>query len=331
MAELNYNALTALTKKKYIPQLIDNFFKSNPFLAWLKERQESYDGGYKIVEPLIYGNVDGIKSYKLYDTVTYDTAIPISAAEFEPKNIVAPIIISKDEELMNAGENQVLQMLQSKVKIVEETLKATVTSQLYGDGTGNGGKDLTGLGAAIADTGIYGGINRAEQAWWKAHVFSNNPASAGTAGALQTNNMVRTLLSISDGNDQPDLLLCGIATWFEYYKAVKGQIQITTTLGKKMADYGFQTLEFMGKPIIADPNCPEGKIFFLNSKYMKFRVHKQANFAVTPFRADDARIAKKQEILLTGNLTINNCRRFAVLQDIEYTATGTMENIPSAD
>lgn len=45
---LNYNALEALTKKKYIPKLIDNFFISNPFLVYLKERQQTFDGGYKI-------------------------------------------------------------------------------------------------------------------------------------------------------------------------------------------------------------------------------------------------------------------------------------------
>lgn len=317
---LNYDALTALTEKKYIPKLIDNFFISNPLLVYLKERQEQFPGGHKIVEPLIYGNIQGIRSYSLYDTIAYDTDIPISAAEFTPKNIVAPIIISKDEELQNAGETQVLSLLQSKIKIVEETLKSTVTAQLYGDGTGNNGKDITGLGAAIATTGTYGGIDRSVHTWWKAKVSTNNTSTPGTATTLSLDNMTRMFLSLSDGNDQPDLLLCGLATWFEYYKQVEGKVQINTTMGRKMADYGFQTLEFMGKPIIADPNAPEGEISFLNSKYLKWRVHKDANFKVTPFRNDDTRLAKKQEILLTGNLTLNNSRKFGKLVDISYTA-----------
>ena len=317
---LNYDALSALTEKKYIPKLIDNFFRSNPFLVYLKERQKTFPGGHKIVEPLIYGNVEGVRSYSLYDTISYDTNIPISAAEFEPKNLVAPIIISKDEELRNAGETQVLQLLESKIQIVEETLKAAVTSQLYSNGTGNGGRDLTGLSAAISDSDIYGGIDRATNAWWRARVISNHATTPGTPAVLSLERMVRTFLGVSDGNDQPDMLLCGLATWFEYYRAVEGRVQIQTTMGKKMADYGFQTLEFMGKPIIADPNCPEGRIFFLNSKYINWRVHKNANFAVTKFRPDDTRLAKKQEILLTGNLTVNNCRRLAVLQDISFTA-----------
>lgn len=317
---LNYDALTALTQKKYVPKIIDNFFESNPLLVYLKDRQKTFPGGHRIVEPLIYGNIEGVKSYSMYDTITYDTNIPISAAEFQPKNVVAPIIISKDEELQNAGETQVLQLLKSKIQIVEETLKSSVTSMLYGDGTGNGGKDITGLGAAVATTGVYGGIDRDTYAWWRAKVSTNNPTTPGTAATLDLNNMMRLFLALSDGNDQPDLILCGMATWHEYFKMVESKVQINTTMGKKMADYGFQTLEFMGKPIMADPNCPEGIMYFLNTKYLNWRVHKDANFKVTPFHTDDTRLAKKQEILLTGNLTINNCRKFGKLVDISYTA-----------
>ena len=317
---LNYDALTALTQKKYVPKIIDNFFESNPLLVYLKDRQKTFPGGHKIVEPLIYGNIEGVKSYSMYDTITYDTNIPISAAEFQPKNVVAPIIISKDEELQNAGETQVLQLLKSKIQIVEETLKSSVTSMLYGDGTGNGGKDITGLGAAIATTGVYGGIDRDTYSWWQAKVASNHATTPGTAATLDLGKMMRMFLALSDGNDQPDLILCGMATWHEYFKLVESKVTINTTMGKKMADYGFQTLEFMGKPVIADPNCPEGIMYFLNTKYLNWRVHKDANFKVTPFHTDDTRLAKKQEILLTGNMTINNCRKFGKLVDISYTA-----------
>src|SRR5574344_2196979 len=120
---LNYDALTALTQKKYVPKIIDNFFKSNPLLVYLKQHQETFPGGHKIVEPLVYRNIKGVTSYTMYDSTAYDTEIPITAAEFAPKNVVAPIIFSKDEELQNAGETQILSMLKAKIDIVEKTLK----------------------------------------------------------------------------------------------------------------------------------------------------------------------------------------------------------------
>lgn len=42
---LNYAALEALTKKKYIPKLIDEFFTSTPLLTKLRDKAEGYDGG----------------------------------------------------------------------------------------------------------------------------------------------------------------------------------------------------------------------------------------------------------------------------------------------
>ena len=316
---LNYDAISALTEKKYIPKLRDNFFKSNPFLVYLKEREETFPGGHKIVEPLIYGDLAGVTSYSLYDQVAYDTSIPISAAEYVPKNIVAPFIISKDEELQNSGETQVLQLVSSKMQILEKTLKSTITKQLYEDGTGNGGKDITGLAAAIAATGKYGGIDRDIYTWWQSKIVSNS-GTPGTPATLAMGKMMTLFLALSDGNDQPDLFLCGTSTWYEYYKQVEAKVTINTELGKKLANYGFQTLEFMGKPFVADPSCPEGIMYFLNSKYIKWRPHKQANFKTTPFRPDDSRIAQKQEILLTTNITVSNCRKFGKLTDISYTA-----------
>lgn len=316
---LNYDALTALTRERYIPEMVDNIFKSNPLLTRLKKVKKTFDGGYKIIEPLVYGEISGIKSYSMYDKLEYDTNIPVSAAEFVPKNVVAPIIISKEEELLNSGESQVLSMLKAKVDIVQESLKKQLTSMLYLDGSGNSGKDLTGLAAAIADSGTYGGIDRGTYNWWKAKIASNS-GTPGTPADLAIGNMIRMFLSLSDGDDQPTMLLCGMATWYEYYKAVEAKAQLTTALGKEMANYGFQTLEFMGKPVVADPNCPEGIMYFINEKYLKWRVHSKADFASTDWRPDDTRLAKKQEILLTGNLTLNNSRKFGKLVDIKYTA-----------
>ena len=96
---------------------------------YLKKREQTFPGGYKIVEPLIYGNISGVTSYSLYDQVYTTPVFPSVQPNLYLKH-QAPIIISKDEELQNSGETQVLQLLKSKIQIVEETLKATVTSAL---------------------------------------------------------------------------------------------------------------------------------------------------------------------------------------------------------
>lgn len=316
---LNYDAMNALTRKKYIPQLVDNIFASNPLLAYLKDRQKAYDGGTKIVQPLIYGEISNVGSYSGYDAITYDTAIPITAAEFSPKNLVAPIIISLEEERTNSGESAVLDLLESKIKIVEQTLNKQFSAQLWGNGTGNAAKDLDGFGAVFGAANTYGGIDRSTYAWWKPIIKTG---SAGAKRPLTEALMVQTFLEASDGDDTPDVIFTDMAGWLQYYQLVKGRITIYTQDVKKALNLGFQTLEFMGKPVIMDktmvaPAVDKCNFYFLNTKYLNLRYHPQANFTSTKWRPDDSRLAKKQEILWSGNLTCSNCRREALLTDID--------------
>lgn len=317
---LNYNAITALTRKKYVPKLVDNIFESTPLLAYLKRNKEVKAMGHKYVQPLMYANLSGVDSYEYYDTITYDTNIPITAAEYTVKNIVAAFIISKHEERENSGDVRVLELVKSKMDVLEESLKEELATQLYSDGTGNSSKDLDGLEAAIADTGTFGGIDCGTYTWWKSKIYTNNPGSAGTAATLDLDNVWRVALAMSSGKDFPDAIFCGLATWHEMYKAIEEKVTLNTNLGKTMANYGFQTLEFRGIPVIGDTYCTEGEMWFLNKKYLKLIIQKGANFASTKFRPDDTRLAQKSEILVSAALAVSNRRRLAKLEDIDYTA-----------
>ena len=312
---LNYTALTALTRKKYIPKLIDSIFDSTPLLAFLKDKQEMYSGGYKIFQPLIYDDIAGIKSYSNYDLMEYDTTIPITAAEFEPKNIAATCIISKDEEFKNSGEDQILSLLSSKMKIVEASLKKAMTTQLLGDGTGNSSKDITGLDALFSATNVYGGISRTDYSWWRPQQDTN-----GSNRTLTEKLMLDAFLSATDGNDKPTMILTSLEGWKQYYLLMKSRVTIMTNGVRKAMNLGFQTLEFQGVPVMYDlalDGSTEVKFYFLNMNYLALKTHNKANFTPTKWRPDDSRLAMKQEILWTGNLVCSNCRRMASLEDID--------------
>lgn len=314
---LNYAAIDALTRKKHIPELIDTFFNSTPLLRKLRDRQETYDGGPKIVQPLIYGELSHGKSYTFYDTLQYDQNTPITAAEFDPKNLVQPFIISRDEERRNSGsDTQVLSLLDSKFKIARRTLVKMFATQLFSDGTGNSGKNLTGLAIAVSDSGTYGGIARTDYAWWKSRVDANS----GTARALTLDMMLKMFINISEGEDQPNLIVCDPKTWAVYHTLVQGKVTMNTEEVQTMASWGFNTLEFRGKPVVEDPYCPAGTMFFLNLRYLQLRVDSGTNFYVTKSRQADNMIAFKKEILWSGNLTCSNCKRQGVIKDIDVTA-----------
>ena len=52
---LNYDSLSALTKDKFLPILIDNIFNSNVLTLKLLKDAEKLDGGKKIITPIEYG------------------------------------------------------------------------------------------------------------------------------------------------------------------------------------------------------------------------------------------------------------------------------------
>ena len=311
---LNYDAIAALTEKKYIPELVDNFFKSHALLVLLKERAYKPFTGLKIVEPLIYGELSGVTSYDAYDPVTYDQNTPITAAEYDWKHLVAPIIWPKTDEIKNNGSDvQVKDAIQAKVQIAEESLKKAFATQIYGDGTGNSGKNITGLGATIATTGTYGGIDRATYTWWQAKVYANG----GTARPLTTRLMRKMFLELSDGPDQPDLIITTDALWNRYAEIAEGKLTLSNQNSRKLADLGFQVLEFMGVPVVNDKDCPAGTMYYLNLKYLKLRYSPIANFSTTRIHQADNMVAFKQEILWSGNLTCSNCSRQGKILDLD--------------
>lgn len=317
---LNYDAITALARKKYIPNLTDNFFKSHALLALMMkgDRYKPFDG-HTIVEPLIYGELSGVKSYRGYDTVAYDQNIPITAAEYPIKHLVAPVSIaeSEDIETTGSGDIAVKNLMESKFQIAEKSLKKQFATQLRGDGTGNTGKDITGLGATIATTGTYGGIDRATYTWWKAVVHSNS----GQARPLLTRLMRKLFIALSDGPDHPDIILTTDPLWNRLAEIMEGKIRITTKDSAYLADLGFQVIEFMGVPVVNDKEATASTMEMLNTKYLKLRYSPAANFRPTKWRRAPGTqfIGQMQEILWSGNITCSNAMMQGKLTDLDET------------
>ena len=77
--------------------------------------------------------------------------------------MVVPVILSMQEILNNRGENQEIAVFNAYIKAAEKAIEDAFDAALFGDGTGGGGKAITGLGAAIpivTNANTYGGIDR---------------------------------------------------------------------------------------------------------------------------------------------------------------------------
>ena len=101
------------------------------------------------------------------------------------------------EILNNQGENQLMDVYDSYISAAERALEDAMDAALYGDGTANGGKQLTGLATAIpiiTNTGVYGGIDRATATHLAHHDLRR--AHASSAGQTQVNSTtIRPMLN----------------------------------------------------------------------------------------------------------------------------------------
>jgi hypothetical protein len=228
--------------------------------------------------------------YSGYDQLLNPAIDLFNDAFFEPKMVVVPIILSMQEILNNQGENQLMDVLDAYMSAAERALEDAMDAGLYGDGTANGGKQITGLATAVPITttsGIYGGIDRANATIWRTNTFD---AHSFMAGSTQVNSTtIRPMLNYvmtkqSRGRDYADLLIMSPEHYAAYDAATIAIQRQTneTSLGK----LGFSALEYIGggkrAEIVLDggigSNMPANTTFGLNTDSFRLRYNADRNF-----------------------------------------------------
>ncbi len=113
--------------------------------------------------------------------------------------------------IQNSGKEAIIDLLDGRMEVAEAQLANRISGDLYGNGTGNAGKNLTGLAAAVPDspsTGTYGGINRQVWQFWRSVAFS---ATGDGTGAVTSSNiqgyMDAVAVQLIRGTDKPDPLV----------------------------------------------------------------------------------------------------------------------------
>lgn len=325
-----YDALLSTTLKNYTPRIEDNIFSNLPLLYWLKEAGhiEKVSGGEKIVEPLMYGVNTTTAAYSGYDNISTVPQEGITAAVFEWRQYAVSVAISGIEEAKNRGQEQVVSLLKAKIDQAEMSLQESMNLMFYGAASATG-KDWNGLANFIAastataqtadnvsDTNVttlFGGIddNATGNAWWKNKAFSfgsgGSPA-ASTKTLLQ--GMSKLYNDCSRGKTRPEFILTGQAAWEQYESVLQPQLRYQST---KTADAGFENLLYKSAPIVWDTDCSATKMYFLNSKFMKLKVHSDVWLKSTPFEKPHGQDARYSQILSYGNLVANNRRHLGVL------------------
>jgi hypothetical protein len=317
---ISWDALVSTTLKNYTPKIEDNLFKNVTLLYWLKEagHVEKVNGGEQIVEPLLYEANDTVGSYAGYDNILTTPQDGITSAVYDWKQYAVSIAISGIEEAKNRGESAVMSLLKAKIDQAEMSLTDGMNTMLYGDGTGNSSKNWSGLKSFIeaAATGSQtispGGIassntNAAGNRWW---VNQYKDATGSALDAYTIADMSSIYNTCSNGRIKPDFILTTQTAWERYEGLLQPQLRYQST---KTADAGFENLLYKSAPVMWDAALTEAKMYFLNSQFLKLKVHSDVWLKNTPFEKPHGQDARYSQILCYGNLVTSNRRYLGVM------------------
>lgn len=313
MADTNWlSSLNATVLQNYIPILQDNVFQSNPVLQKLQANKGLLSTikpeGQNLLVPIIVGKNDTATSYSGYDKLPVGPQKGFIDASIGYASYNVSVTISSEEEKRAAGnKTKMVSLLNGRMMQAENSLYELLTQDLFLDGTGNGGKALTGFLAMIPTTAAvttsYMGI--ASNAAW-AHKYK----TAGLATLLA--DMEKLFRSCKDGMDKTDLILTSdLGEEIYGTKLGSGGYSVAYAQNTNM-DFGPVSYSFKQIPIVTDKAHPDYTAntypiyHFLNTKYLGFM---WANWQVGEYLKPIDQHAKTSLISVDTQLITNNRRR----------------------
>jgi len=304
----NISDIVATTIENRSRKIADNVTKNNGLLTYIEKggNTRTISGGTVILQELSFAENGNAGWYSGYDLLPVAAQDVISAAQFDLKQAACPVIISGLEQLQNAGKEQMIDLLDGRLSVAESTMANLIAGGIYSDGTANGGKQITGLDAAVPvnpAAGTYGGIDRGTWTFWRSK--STTAGAALTASTVQAamNTMWSTLVR---GVDRPNLIVMDGFMWNIYMGSLQANQRFTDP---NKAELGFPTIKYMDADVILDGGiggfAVTKTMYFLNTKYLFYRPHAERN--MVPL-APNKRYAINQDaevqiIAWAGNLT----------------------------
>lgn len=281
MPTWNVGQTLAAAMPRFEKTFKDQVFSETPLLNYLKNNGgvEELDGGASYVQvPLMHaaGTSEWFSGTDSLDVTPVDT---LDAAQYYWRNLNASIVITLEDELNNSGKEQIVRLLDAKIKQAKLTIADNLSSSIY-TGTGTESrKKIVGL-QTLVGTGTVGGIAGATYADWRSYVESTSTAL--TIAHMKT---ARNTINLGKGGS-PVKFIPTTQTLFEKYESLltptyQMDPMVRSKEAERLGDVGFTALSYAGVPVVIDEDVPSGEMYFLNADNLKLYVHSMANNKMT--------------------------------------------------
>ena len=323
---------------------VDELFQKVAFLDNAKRFNgiEYEDGGIKIQRPLSIAEHSQITNLPTgYEAVNLAVKDVLQPAVYEWADFTAPIVITKKEELENKGEKAIVKIVEARMRSVMGMLRRELNKQLLRGNstilttvnTLNG--DSVSLGflearAKASQVNTVGGVSKTTypvNGWL--NQFADIGSAFGTNGILGMQQMAIQANTVTHMGEVNCVLLSE-ATMANYRRALFAQERY---INEKTLDGGRMQLAFGGAVVEQDLelgfdyvssslNGGAGKTaplsgYFLNFDGVKLCMHKDADFAVSPFEHISGTTARAAQLYVKMQLIADHLGSCGVLANAD--------------
>lgn len=246
----HYRQLLTAAVAKRQREIQDIVYNATPLTRILRDQgriQVKRAGGPELRVPIEFDKLLA-QWFTGYDKIEITPRELLNSALFNWSRVVAMFSLNGTELLYTRGEEEVIDLMAFYVRAAEKSIKEEFETSLVGDGTGSGGRQMIGFGGAIPVTpnsGVYGGIDRADVANWRTSTFNATTdfTDIGTAWDSTTARPIieRIALNRSRNGQYADLLIADANA----YQAISASFVAHQRLAtERSARLGYQGLAY---------------------------------------------------------------------------------------
>jgi len=294
---LTYTNLTASTLKHYEKKLYDNIFKAYPLTEKLLSsgQVKEFDGGEKVFIDVEYGENSNVGWISKTGTIPTNDDEIITAVEDAWRILAGTVKFNDMDNVMNRGEAQLIDLMKTKIKNLEKTMKKNLATSLH---TAQTGSAMNGLPDIVSTSSTLHGVAVADMAVWIAGYADN------TSKALSIIDMATAYNSCSDGADHVKLVDASQTLYEKYESLVTPQLRFKDN---RTADAGFtENLTYKGAVLVLDKLCTSDRMYFLNTDYLYLCFLKDRKFHTFPAVPSANQLYEVVKVVCYCNLMCSN-------------------------
>ena len=280
-----FNELTYVTRRAFIPKMVVQIYNSTPLLAALIANSQQASGGVSSVSVPVQGAQFVNAQWSDYSGSFAQPSVQQGSylAEFTLKLMICPVPFLGMEGAVQQ-DYAVVPLIEARMNDATNVMQDAMAYSLYNNSTDT--QQFTGLPLAVDSAGTYGNIDRTSNTWWASKEYA-----AGSVNPTRQNLLQYISGTVKNCAEVPSFGVCGFGTWTLLAQDFVGQEQYVITPGSAFtsdpngAQAAFRALMVAGVPIYPDPYCPEGTLYLLNNNYLSLYIHDQGSFAFTGFES----------------------------------------------